>query len=84
MDNMERKRFAEGEEPTCKAAEIAGPHSNLAEDAANRTAMEFHCLFPSVQNESLQNRGGSASLEPAMDTQNFQPRSLRRSKIMKI
>lgn len=82
MDNIECKRFAEGEERRARQPKSAD--LKCSRGRSRWTAMDFHCLFPSVPNESLQNRGGSALLEPAMDTQNFQPRSLRRSKIMKI
>lgn len=82
MDNIECKRFAEGEEQHVRQLKSTDLKSSRGDD--HWTAMDFLCLLRSVRNGSRENRGGSTLLEPAMDTQNFQPRSLRRSKIMKI
>lgn len=82
MDNIGCKRFAEGEEQRVRQLKSADLKSNRGRN--HWTAMDSLRLLRSVQNGSGKNRRGSSLLEPPMDAENVQPRSLRRSKIMKI
>lgn len=63
MDNIECKRFAEGEERRVRQLKSADLKSSRGRH--RWTAMDFFCLLRSVQNGSRKNQGGSTLLEPA-------------------